>query len=68
MNNCTIQHRIRYLTVFRMDMRYNFNYDVEIKIFDFQNIYGTILRTPKRKVRRNTSLNFYTVLDVPTLL
>ena len=31
-------------------------------------MYRTILRTPKRKVRRDTLLEFYRVMAVPTLL
>ena len=45
--------------------RLNYNYDLEKKISKFQNMYSTILRTLKRKLRK---LKFYRAKAGPSLL
>jgi hypothetical protein len=49
-------------------MGLNGEMDINVKLQRFQQIWGTIKRTSAGKVRKETSLRFYKIMAIPTLL
>jgi hypothetical protein len=50
------------------DISWNYDADIQIKVNKLQYKCGTIKRTLTNKTRKDTQLEFYEVMAVPTLL
>lgn len=65
-NNCCIE-QVSHFNYLGSDVGFDKEYDVDNKICNFQRVCGTINRTFRNKIRKETKLKFYKVMAVPTL-
>ncbi|KAJ4447240.1 hypothetical protein ANN_09244 [Periplaneta americana] len=65
-NNCSIE-QVSHFNYLGSDIGFDKEYDVDNKIRNFQRVCGTITRTFRNKIRKETKLKFYKVMAVPTL-
>ncbi|KAJ4436535.1 hypothetical protein ANN_16566 [Periplaneta americana] len=66
-NNTPIE-QIHRFTFLGCDISYHGEIDINEKIAKFNKMNGTIRRTLKRKVRKETIMKFYKVIAIPTCL
>lgn len=67
LENKVIQ-QLKHFSYLGCDISYDYDEDINNKVSKFQGICGTINRTLRNKVRKETQLKFYKVLAVPVIL
>jgi hypothetical protein len=68
LNNKSIIQQVSSFNYLECNVIYKYDEDLNDKLCKFQNIYGLISRTLKKKTRKETNLKFYKIMAVPVLL